>query len=524
LKAIVKNQLCYLLLVVGCIQIATMPSMFYPGDNYAPRMEAMHWVMRGSLGVPYSERQLLGGLLSERGQYFYENDEKERFFSRYGFGSTFMYIVPVWLDFVTGGKVGEAPIWQSQSLLLWINIWQILFTLWSVVYLYLLARFYTKRGLLASAFVILCIYPSIAWHYFRSPALEIFQIPMFLGMMYHAIRFLRADQESDPSVRTKDWLHMTACVCLAGLLVSQKLFYVIVAAFVFGCLAFSGPKEQGVISRLHGNIRLRLPRFLLFGALPWLVVSALILWGNDYRFGDPFDTGFGQWIKEGQKFDRFGFAFVPLALSGFFVQFGGKNIWMHFPLFVFGVFAGPWFLKRYTREAVLALGVVLLIIVGISGYRSWAGEWSYGPRLVLFAGMLGGLGVVPVAEALLDQRRRLLLALSVPVLVFSLWSLVQQVHINKLHPFVWHYAHSQFSHGGLRDVPGIKSYHDSIRHRATLYRDVRLHARGKREYPPYRALRGILDRHPDRDAILRQFDGFLQEMGKLNMWFANDVN
>ncbi len=59
------------LIAVAAIQIVTMPSMFYPGDNYVSRMEAMYWIQNGEMGIPYSERAQLGGMVGDRGQYFY---------------------------------------------------------------------------------------------------------------------------------------------------------------------------------------------------------------------------------------------------------------------------------------------------------------------------------------------------------------------------------------------------------------------------------------------------------------------
>ena len=148
-----QKWLLLVLLVVAVVQVATMPGMIYPGDNFASRMESMYWLERGEMGIPYSERAALGGMVAERGQYLYENDEREMFFSRYGIGNVVAFLLPCWLDKATGGKpAGSGVLWTSQSLLLWINIIQIVLALISACYLYLLARLYTERGWLAAAF------------------------------------------------------------------------------------------------------------------------------------------------------------------------------------------------------------------------------------------------------------------------------------------------------------------------------------------------------------------------------------
>ena len=84
-----------LLLLVGTVLTVTMPSMIYPGDRNASRMQAINVVTKGELGIPYTDRAMLGGFLDERGQYFFENDEKERIYSKYGIGYTLFQIPPL---------------------------------------------------------------------------------------------------------------------------------------------------------------------------------------------------------------------------------------------------------------------------------------------------------------------------------------------------------------------------------------------------------------------------------------------
>lgn len=75
-----KKIVIPILLLVGIavFQFVTMPAFFYPGDNSAIRAEAANWVNTGRLGIDYSRRAELGGMLTERGQYFFENDPKQR--------------------------------------------------------------------------------------------------------------------------------------------------------------------------------------------------------------------------------------------------------------------------------------------------------------------------------------------------------------------------------------------------------------------------------------------------------------
>ncbi len=519
-----QRWLLFLLLFVAVVQVFTMPSMFYPGDNFASRMESMYWLERGEMGIPYSERAALGGMVSERGQYLYENDDRQMFFSRYGFGNVVAFMLPCWLDKVTGGKPeGSGALWSTQSLLLWINIVQIVLTLISACYLYLLARLYTERGWLAALFVVASFYSTFLWHYLRAPAHEIYLIFSCLGAGYHFLLFMRRANERMDG-RPHLWLHLLAAVLYCWILVSAKLFFVLFAAVMFVFCLMVGREPTLLWRRITANLQRYFWRYVLYAGIAWgiFVVGMLLL--NWYRFETPLSSGYDQWLRNGQKSDRFAFEIAKTAFPAFFIQMKSKNLFMHYPLLAAAVLAFPVMAYRRRLEAAF-LGTAFVLMTGvICCYSGWAGEWSYGPRHLIPYLPLVSVAVITGLDAATARNRYLAAGIGVVLLVVLSITTQQQVQISSLHPFVYHYTSDRFQQGGLKDVPQIKAYHDSIRHRAKLFHDVRAHAKGERSYPPYRTLEGLIpSNNPDRAKILAQFDGFLKQMGRLNYWFAGNA-
>jgi len=124
--------LLFLLLAVGIFHVLTMPKFFYPGDNQVPRAECANFINSGKLGIDYSQKRIAAGLLEQRGQYFYENDARQELYSKYGIGYTLLYIVPLWAEKLYSGYLDLFSSTPSQ--LVFLNIYNVIFTLLSTVY------------------------------------------------------------------------------------------------------------------------------------------------------------------------------------------------------------------------------------------------------------------------------------------------------------------------------------------------------------------------------------------------------
>ncbi len=118
-----KHSLLLLLLAVSLIQILTIPRFYYDGDNYASRAEAINLVNTGQLGIPYEDREELKRLAHVRGQYFFENDSRNRFFSKYGIGLTLVQLPPVLVEQMLAPEL--RLLQRTDSLLLFMNLYHV---------------------------------------------------------------------------------------------------------------------------------------------------------------------------------------------------------------------------------------------------------------------------------------------------------------------------------------------------------------------------------------------------------------
>jgi hypothetical protein len=510
-----------LLVFVGVIQVATMPSMYYPGDNFASRQEAMFWLSTGHYGIPYELRHLLKDMVAERGQYFYENDVRQRFFSRYGIGNVLAYMLPAWLDMKTGGKPDpSAPIWMTRSGLFWNNLMQVILSLIIAFYLYAMALLYTRRRGLAVAFVLASIYPSFLWHYLRAPTHEIFLIFSCVGASYHFLVFLRSAEGGLEGDSTR-WSSLSLAVLYGCFLVSAKLFFVLFVALLFLFALLAGTEPRSLFVRPFYNLRRFLPKYLLYAGFLWFFFVVVLLWVNAYRFGSPLGTGYDQWLRAGSNLARFEWGIFPVAFAGFFIQLGDKNVFLQYPLMLIALFSFPFLALRRGLESAF-LAAVFFILTGIlCFFASWAGEWCYGPRLLVPYLSVVAVASVAGVDALLERSRAVTGVFFAVFVLISGWLVTQQASVNSLHPFAYHQVSGVFRQGDVGKLPAVEAYHNSIWHRARVFRDIREHARGGRLYPPYRAVQEALRNHPERERILQRLNAFLMGMGRLNYWFLD---
>ncbi len=91
--ALIATLLFYLV-----VAVITLPGFPYPGDNFVPRIESIQLAQTGAFGIPYSMRSSIAGLDVPRGQYFFSNDSRQRFYSKYGIAYTLAYLPPVMFE------------------------------------------------------------------------------------------------------------------------------------------------------------------------------------------------------------------------------------------------------------------------------------------------------------------------------------------------------------------------------------------------------------------------------------------
>lgn len=507
-----------LLFGIAAFHVITMPRFFYSGDNFAPRVEAENWLMTGHLGIDYSLRAGLGTFLDERGQYFYENEQKKEYFSKYGIAYTALYAIPLWAE-----KVYTGTIKHSRDQLLFINLFQVVLSLLTAIYLYLIASFFTGRQLLRVGFVLASIYGTYLWYYLRAPTHEVFQICSFLAYFYHLVRFLRVV----PTTNGSSWracIHLCYATMWTGLLVLMKpnLISLFIVAGIFAL--FSGQRDLPVMERIKHNLRTNGTKYFLAMAVPFSAAALILLGSNFYRFGGFFNTGYLQWVNsEGTPIVTFSAKYIPKAFIGFFLTTGNTNAFIHYPVFLFGLFGLRRFIQKNPQESLLVLTIILLNFIAISGFSFWNGEWCYGPRYLITILMIGSLPFIEVMDSLLSLRRnwfnRACLAL---VILILLWSFAMQVCVNSLNYFVYHRMSTFLSPFQVESIDDYIKSRTKF-HRGYLCFDLLAYRYLGKEFYPVKAIKQRAlgqNRLPEQNQLMRDFDAALAYLSKPNYFFA----
>jgi len=492
-----------------------MPRFFYPGDNYTARAEAAYLLTTGKFGIDFNHRDALKGFVENRGQYFFENVRKQKFFSKYGAGCTFLYLPPLVAEFLYSGKLDL--IQNSSSLLFFMNLYNICFAMVFAGYLYAITGLYCKRTWVRIIFVLLSIYTTYLWHYLRSPTYEVLQSVPFAGFYYHLAKFIRRYNEGT----TDDdgtWLHLTASIGHLFVLVMLKTFYILLLGVVAIFAFIAGEGHEPLFRRIYSNLSRNLKRYLLYFVVPSTLLLVCLLFLNWYKFGSPLELGYSQHkTPEGLSNDRFSTKFFYDALKGFFLKPGNANIFLHYPIIILAIFGVRRFLKKYPMDFWLCVLVFAVITIPICHFSVWVGEWCYGPRLLLWALVAISIPFIETLQIMVEKGLKIINILFC-ILAISLlgWSFNMQVNVNSLHYFVWYYVDGLFRQ--VHDER-IDSYFSNVIHRGKIYGDILSHARGQKEFFPLRVAKSRLWQNK---TALNYLEAFITHQAKLNyLLFSN---
>ncbi|MFQ5560658.1 MAG: hypothetical protein ACE5FU_08750, partial [Nitrospinota bacterium] len=70
-----------------------MPRIYYGADANFMRMASINLLNRGALDVPSPPESTSGP--KNRGSFLYENEDKEKYFSKYGIMCTLLFSIPL---------------------------------------------------------------------------------------------------------------------------------------------------------------------------------------------------------------------------------------------------------------------------------------------------------------------------------------------------------------------------------------------------------------------------------------------
>jgi len=208
----------------------------------------------------------------------------------------------------------------------------------------------------ASLCTAMLAFATTTWVYARMPYSEILQLVCFLGLFRHTLKV--AD---DPSRKNALWWGVWA-----GALFQSKYFY----ALAIGCAV-------ALIVWVLRKRRAELARAGLWAAVTGVPIFALALVYNWLRWESITKTGYEPYLDAffgGNIFDgAWGNLLSP-----------NKSAFLFSPPLVLALFGWPAAIRAKPR-----LGVALAVIVAptfllLCTYRSWSGDYAWGPRLFVF--------------------------------------------------------------------------------------------------------------------------------------------
>jgi hypothetical protein len=144
-------------------------------------------------------------------------------------------------------------------------------------------------------------------------------------------------------------------------------------------------------------------------AMAAAAAAALLLWRNAYLHGSPFEFGYPVAAEGGKALNTFE---TPLmtGLLGFLVS-PGKSILLFSPPILLAMLGLPRLWRRDRGIAVVAAAAPVAYLLFFATYTQWEGGYCYGPRYLVPALALLGLGIGPALEAASRNARLLALVL-----------------------------------------------------------------------------------------------------------------
>jgi hypothetical protein len=139
--------------------------------------------------------------------------------------------------------------------------------------------------------------------------------------------------------------------------------------------------------------------------------AALLLWRNAYLHGGAFEFGYPAAAEGGKALNTFQ---TPLAtgLLGLLAS-PGKSTFLFSPPILLALLGLPRLWRRDRGLAVITAAAPVLYLLFFATYTQWEGGYCYGPRYVVPALALLGLGVGPALEAATRKTRFVAIAVFV---------------------------------------------------------------------------------------------------------------
>jgi hypothetical protein len=195
------------------------------------------------------------------------------------------------------------------------------------------------------------------WVYARMPYSEILQLASFLGLVRSSLAVA-----NEPTRRNALWFGTWA-----GLLLNSKYVFALAIAGAAALIAWSLRKRRDELLRV-----------LAWTAATGVPFVVLALAYNYLRFSSITRTGYEpylDWYFGGSVFDG---AWGMLASPN-------KSVFLYSPPLVLAVLGWPRAIRAIPRLGLVLLLVVVPTFIVYCTYRSWSGDYAWGPRYAVWA-------------------------------------------------------------------------------------------------------------------------------------------
>lgn len=343
--------ICSLTFILGFI---FMPKDFYAGDSVAIKMTAINFVNTGKIGLPLKEREILGALVKNKDQYFFENEKKNKLYQRWGALNPITFAIPDLLSSTDDYEITSQHTFRH-------NIYNIiLYTLFAFIFIKTLELFTKNKMaiLLTSSSV---LFSSILWHYSRAQAYEIFQVVFFSVFTLSLFKFKRTKN------RKYKLLYLGSFICMVF---TKSILFLCAPIIILYLNDFS-------IKRII-QLQSLLKRHLIDIVVISFCVS-LFLFNQKFFFNEFFPIRTAHPANPNEI--DFSIKFFWPRFKDYFFSID-KGIIFHFPLLIFSFINFKKFFK-YRNEALYIISVFLIFSPVIMMFHT-TGEWCIGPRYYLF--------------------------------------------------------------------------------------------------------------------------------------------
>jgi hypothetical protein len=497
--------LAALLLFVASVNVLCMPATFYSGD---PRvwLEETRAILQGHLAIDPAVVERFARAHAEPGQFFVHNDKSGLDYAKYGIANSLLAVPPVALQWLVEGQLTNPD--RPNNLLVF-NAYQIVLCLIECALLYLLTGLYTERRGTRVVYVLAVFYGTFFWYFQRAQSGEINQVILFTGLFLCLMKYLRALSAASSRVGRSERFALLGAWGLAALLVMCRLVF---GLLLPGMLIVSGVVILRQPADERGKVVRREWPYLL---VPPVLIVLLVGWVNAVKFGSPWLTGYHQWQAE-QHLPAIGNFWH--GLYGFLADMQGSMFW-YFPVLIIALLGVPRFFRRYPVDSIAMWTLFGLPFIFLCMVPSWLGEWTYGPRYLLFGLPVLGLPFIATIDSLIEQPRRWLAWTAGGVMgAMLLYSAYLQERVNRLNFFTYYYIK-----GPVEKLSSTEIAHYLTQHyRGTICADLLSHRDNLDEFAVVKELKA--ENYPAES--LANYKNRLAELARQSNyhWFQGGVS